>query len=118
RFARGGVAAARIGGALQPHVERSSATRLLVAGDHLLQLALAHERALLELLGVEAEQGLADRELVAALAEARSDLLAAIVPHLDRAALEIAPDRDRLAPGLELELDAERSAVPRPPALE
>src|SRR6185369_3438664 len=81
-------------------------------------LALAPERALGEFLGVEAEQLLADGEVVALGEEVRGDVLAALVPHLGRAGAEVAHDRVALALALDLELDAVAPAVPRPPAVE
>src|SRR5262249_15473906 len=101
-----GVAAAGVGGALEPRLQRRGAPRLLFLRDHLVEVDLAHEGALLELLEVEPEQLVADREAVPAVAELGGDLLAAPVPDLDRAAPEIPAHRVGLAAALELELES------------
>ena len=118
RLVRGGVAGPRVGGALQPRLQRVQAAVLLVGRHHLVEMLLAHERALLELLGVEPQQVLADRVFVLALQVTGGELLAAPVPHRHRALVEVADQRVALAAALELQLDAVGAAVPRPPALE
>ena len=118
RLDRVGVTDSRVGGVLEPRLERRGAPRLLVARHHLLELALADERALLELRRVEPQAHLPDRELVLAEAIGFRHLATAVVPHLHRAALEVARHRELLPGGLELELDPVGAAPPGAPALE
>src|SRR5262249_10298527 len=67
---------------------------------------------------VEPQQLATERELILADAELGAHVLAAPVPHLDRAAVEVSPHAVELAVAQQLELDAIRSAAPRTPAVE
>ena len=118
RLDRARIAGARVGCLLEACVQRRHAAILLLVGDDLLELALAQERALRELLDVEAEELLPDGEVVLAGEELGGDLLSAPVPYLDGAAGEIALHGVALAAGIELELDAVVALIPRAPALE
>lgn len=104
-----------VSAALSRRAQRRGAARLLVAGHHLVEIALAHERAFLELGDVEAEQLLADRILVAARKKLGRHLAAVGLEDPDRAALEVAVDAQPPRQHLELQLDSERTALPRPP---
>ena len=112
------VADVRVGGVLEPGLERRSALRLVVGRHHFGQLALREQRALLELGAIEPEEHLPHRVLVAAFEEAGGHLGAAPVEHGHGAGVEVARDGVLPQRTLNVELDAIGAPVPRAPALE
>ena len=113
-----GVADVRVGGVLESALERRTAPRLLIARHDGVEFALRQPGALLELGAIEPEEALTDRVLVATLEEGRGHLAAGAIEHRDDAAIEIARDAVVARGALQIECDAIRPVVPRPPAIE